>query len=179
MVRGDRVVVGAKAHIQSELVSLLQRLRKRAVELRDAAGQAAALRLAVVEIGGQRCRGLRLTVIAVTEQSPGCRAQHGTDRSARRRTDRQAGHGTDVRLLRALTALVPAGVRRPYRHATRQCHAEHAGPEPRIQCSHVASSRVSAEPVVPGTVTSSAREAAAVVMQKRHCGDDLWRNMAA
>src|SRR2546429_8827727 len=37
----------------------------------------------------------------------------------------------------------------------------------------------SAERIVPGTVTSSAREAAPLVMQKRHGGDDLWRNMAA
>jgi len=37
----------------------------------------------------------------------------------------------------------------------------------------------SAEPIVPGTATSSTREAAPLVMQKRHCGDDLWRNMAA
>src|SRR5204862_4417441 len=37
----------------------------------------------------------------------------------------------------------------------------------------------SAEPIVPGTATSSAREAAPLVMQKRHGGDDLWRNMAA
>src|SRR2546429_7875531 len=37
----------------------------------------------------------------------------------------------------------------------------------------------SAERIVPGTVTSSARAAAPLVMQKRHGGDDLWRNMAA
>src|SRR5204862_8096113 len=38
---------------------------------------------------------------------------------------------------------------------------------------------VSAEPTVPFTATSSAREAAPLVMPKRHGGDDLWRTMAA
>src|SRR5256885_5504989 len=37
----------------------------------------------------------------------------------------------------------------------------------------------SAEPIVPGTATSSAREAAPLVMQKRHGGGDFWGDKAA